>query len=232
MLEVADLHVSYGQTPILNGAGLSIASGEIVAIIGRNGVGKTTLVKAIMGLLPTRAGRVTLDGEDLTTLPAYRRVRRGLGYVPQGRMIFPDLTVEENLVIGSDLEPRGAGLRIEAILESFPRLRERFWQRGETLSGGEQQMLAIGRALAGNPKILLLDEPTAGIQPSIVSEIENKLRTINRTQDLPVMLIEQNVQFVAALASRVYVMDRGGIAAAIDPSQLEDEAIVRAYLAV
>jgi len=232
MLAIAELHASYGATPVLNGASLHVAAGEIIGIIGRNGVGKTTLVKTIMGLLPAGSGTVTLDGEDLTRLPAYHRARRGLGYVPQGRMIFADLTVGENLQIGADLAPSGAADRVASILDDFPRLRERLRQRGGTLSGGEQQMLAIGRALASGPRMLLLDEPTAGIQPSIIDEIEQRLRTINSTQRLPVILVEQNVHLVTALATRVYVMDRGRIATELAPAELRDESIVRAYLAV
>ena len=232
MLNVSDLHVSYGTTPVLRGATLAIGPGEIVALIGRNGVGKTTLIKALIGLLPVISGTVNLGGDDITNLPAYHRARRGLGYVPQGRMIFPDLTVKENLLIGADLDPRGAAERIEATLDDFPRLRERLGQLGRTLSGGEQQILAIGRALVGNPKVLLLDEPTAGIQPSIVAEIEHQLCAINSARGLAIMLIEQNVELVAALATRVYVMDKGTIAAEIAPEQVQDEAIIRAYLAI
>jgi branched-chain amino acid transport system ATP-binding protein len=232
MLVVADLQASYGASPVLDGISLEIARDEIVGIIGRNGVGKTALARAIVGLLPVGSGSITLDGEELTALPPYRRARRGLGYVPQGRMIFPDLTVAENLMVGADLAPDGAAMRITAILDDFPRLRDRLRQRGGTLSGGEQQMLAIGRALAGNPKILLLDEPTAGIQPSIIDEIEQRLREINRVRPLPIMLIEQNIELVAALAARVYVMERGRLVAEISPAHLQDESIVRAYLAV
>jgi urea ABC transporter ATP-binding protein UrtE len=232
MLSVADLRVAYGQTPALTGVSLAVQAGEIVSIIGRNGVGKTTLMKTIIGLLRAGGGAITLGGEDITRLPAYERARRGIGYVPQGRMIFADLTVEENLLIGADLNRAGARGLIEEVLEEFPLLRERYRQRGGTLSGGEQQMLALGRALVGGPKVLLLDEPSEGIQPSIVQEMEAKIAAINRARGLAIVLVEQNIEFAAALARRVYVMEKGRIAREISPEHVMDEDIVRDYLAV
>jgi branched-chain amino acid transport system ATP-binding protein len=232
MLSVADVHVAYGGTPVLTGPSLTVAAGEIVSIIGRNGVGKTTLLKTIIGLLRVRSGRIELDGHDVTGLPAYERARRGLGYVPQGRMIFAGLTVEENLLIGADLSPAGGRALVEEVLTEFPRLRERYGQRGDTLSGGEQQMLALGRALAGGPKVLLLDEPSEGIQPSIVQEIEARIASISRARGLAVVLVEQNIEFAAALARRIYVMEKGRIAREIAPERVMDEDIVRDYLAV
>src|SRR5215475_13424692 len=206
MLSVADIHAAYGKTPALMGPSLVVDAGEIISIIGRNGVGKTKLLKTIIGLLPVTSGAISLDGEDLTRLPAHERARRGLGYVPQGRMIFADLTVEENLLIGADLNRVNRRALLEEVLAEFPLLRARFRQRGDTLSGGEQQMLAIGRALAGGPKVLLLDEPSEGIQPSIVQEIEAKIASISRGHGLAVVLVEQNIEFAAALAQRIYVM--------------------------
>lgn len=232
MLRVNDLHVSYGATPVLRGVTLSVDSGEIVSVIGRNAAGKTTLFKAVMGLLPARSGTLSLDAQDLTSLPAHQRARRGLGYVPQGRMIFADLTVHENLLVGADLDRKRGRARIEAVLQGFPRLAERRRQLGGTLSGGEQQMLALGRALVGDPKMLLLDEPTAGLQPSIVAEIAEWLRAINAETGLPMILVEHNVEMVAALSSRVYVMDKGNIVAEIAPGQANDESIVGDYLAI
>jgi branched-chain amino acid transport system ATP-binding protein len=232
MLSVADVHVAYGQTPALAGVGLTVQPGEIVSIIGRNGVGKTTLMKTIIGLLRAGRGAIPLAGEYITRLPAYERARRGIGYVPQGRMIFADLTVEENLLIGADLNRAGARGLIEEVLEEFPLLRERYRQRGGTLSGGEQQMLALGRALVGGPKVLLLDEPSEGIQPSIVQEMEAKIAAINRARGLAIVLVEQNIEFAAALARRVYVMEKGRIAREISPEHVMDEDIVRDYLAV
>ena len=232
MLRVNDLHVSYGATPVLRGVTLSVDSGEIVSVIGRNAAGKTTLFKAVMGLLPARSGTLSLDAQDLTSLPAHQRARRGLGYVPQGRMIFSDLTVYENLLVGADLDRKRGRARIEAVLQGFPRLAERRRQLGGTLSGGEQQMLALGRALVSDPKMLLLDEPTAGVQPSIVAEITEWLRAINAETGLPMILVEHNVEMVAALSSRVYVMDKGNIVAEIAPGQANDESIVGDYLAI
>lgn len=232
MLRVADLAVSYGARPVLRGVELAVGRGEIAALIGRNAVGKTTLLKAIMGLVPALTGRLTLEGRDITNLPAHRRARLGLGYVPQGRHVFADLTVHENLLVGADLDPAGGRARIDRVLASFPRLAQRLRQPGGTLSGGEQQMLAIGRALAGNPKILLLDEPTAGIQPSLVDEIIEQLRSASRERGLPMILVEHNIEMVAALCSRICVMSHGRLAAEITPEQVHDEAIVRAWLAI
>ena len=232
MLSVVDVHVAYGKTPALMGPSLVVGAGEIVSIIGRNGVGKTTLLKTIIGLLRVTSGAIRLDGEDLTRLPAHERARRGLGYVPQGRMIFADLTVEENLLVGVDLNRANGRALLEEVLAEFPRLRERYRQRGDTLSGGEQQMLALGRALVGGPKVLLLDEPSEGIQPSIVQEIEVKIGSISRARGLAIVLVEQNIEFAAALARRIYVMEKGRIACEISPENVMDEDIVRDYLAV
>jgi urea ABC transporter ATP-binding protein UrtE len=232
MLSVADVHVAYGRTPALQGVSLDVHAGEIVSIIGRNGVGKTTLMKTIIGLLQVSRGTVTIDGQEVTRLPAYARARRGVGYVPQGRMIFAELTVEENLLIGADLNRTAARTLVDEVLVEFPRLAERYRQRGGTLSGGEQQMLAIARALVGGPKVLLLDEPSEGIQPSIVQEIEARIASINRARGLAIILVEQNIEFAAALARRVYVMEKGRIAREISPDNVMDEEIVREYLAV
>jgi urea ABC transporter ATP-binding protein UrtE len=232
MLAVADVHVAYGRTPALQGASLTLGAGEIVSIIGRNGVGKTTLMKTIIGLLPAARGRLALDGQDITRLPAHARARRGIGYVPQGRMIFADLTVAENLQVGADVVPAGARQRLEEVLAEFPRLRERYRQPGGTLSGGEQQMLAIARALVGAPRVLLLDEPSEGIQPSVVQEIEGRLAAIHRARGLAILLVEQNIELAAALARRVYVMEKARIAREIAPERVLDEEIVREYLAV
>ncbi|MCZ6747987.1 MAG: urea ABC transporter ATP-binding subunit UrtE [SAR324 cluster bacterium] len=232
MLSVNDIHVAYGSSTVLQGVSLEVQAGEIVSVIGRNGVGKTTLLKAIIGLLKVRQGSLTFDGDDLTAVPAYERARRGIGYVPQGRLIFPNLTVQENLQIGADLDPVKNSGMMDEVLDEFPILRERFRQRGGTLSGGQQQMLAIARALVGNPRLLLLDEPSEGIQPNIVHEMEEKIAALNRRHNLSMILVEQNIEFAAALAKRVYVMDKGLIATEISPDKIMDENIVRNFLAV
>jgi len=232
MLQVRDLHVAYGGTPVLKDVGLAVAEGEIVSIVGRNGAGKTTFLKALMGLVAAQTGTIILQGQELTALPAHQRARRGLGYVPQGRMIFGDLSVEENLLLGAELKPAGKQARVDAVLEEFPRLRERLRQAGGTLSGGEQQMLALARALVGDPRLLLLDEPSAGIQPSILHEIEESIAHVNRTRGLTVLLVEQNIELAASLSRRVCIMDRGQIVREISPHQVMEEEIVRNYLAV
>ena len=232
MLSVNDIHVAYGSSTVLQGVSLEVQAGEIVSVIGRNGVGKTTLLKAIIGLLKVRQGSLTFDGDDLTAVPAYERARRGIGYVPQGRLIFPNLTVQENLQIGADLDPVKNSGMMDEVLDEFPILRERLRQRGGTLSGGQQQMLAIARALVGNPRLLLLDEPSEGIQPNIVHEMEEKIAALNRRHNLSMILVEQNIEFAAALAKRVYVMDKGLIATEISPDKIMDENIVRNFLAV
>jgi urea ABC transporter ATP-binding protein UrtE len=232
MLTIHDLAVSYGKVPVLHGVNLEVRSHEIVGLVGRNGVGKTTFAKAVVGLLPIRQGQIWLDGRQLNRLAAFERARAGLGYVPQGRMIFPDLTVEDNLILGAELNPVSGRDNIRRILQEFPRLGERLRQRGGTLSGGEQQMLALARALVGDPTVLLLDEPTAGIQPSIVQEIVVRLRAFSSEQKLTIILIEQNTKVVAELASRVYIMSHGRVATEISPAELNDEALVRSYLAI
>jgi branched-chain amino acid transport system ATP-binding protein len=226
------VHVAYGATPVLQGVSLTVRPGEIVSVIGRNGAGKTTLIRAIIGLLRPHQGTVRLQGEDITTWPAHARARRGIGYVPQGRMIFPNLTVLENLHIGADLNPGNRQALLEEVLDEFPILRERRRQSGGTLSGGQQQMLAIARALVGKPRLLLLDEPSEGIQPSIVQEMAAQLVAINRRHQLSIILVEQNIALAAALAQRVYVMEKGLIAAEIPPNRIMDDHIVRNYLAV
>jgi branched-chain amino acid transport system ATP-binding protein len=232
MLSVDKVHVSYGSTPVLQGVSLSVQAGEMVSVIGRNGVGKTTLLKTIIGLLQHHQGTLRFDGQDLAALPAYARARLGIGYVPQGRMIFSNLTVWENLRIGAELNKSKNGALLEEVFNEFPILRERQHQNGATLSGGQQQMLAIARALVSNPRLLLLDEPSEGIQPNVVQEMAAKIAAINQRHRLSIILVEQNIEFAAALARRVYVMEKGTIATEIPPDKIMDEQIVRNYLAV
>jgi urea ABC transporter ATP-binding protein UrtE len=208
MLKVESLTCGYGDSRVLHGVDLEVAAGEVVALMGRNGMGKTTMLRRCMGLLPARAGTIRFDGADITHLATHRIVRAGLGYVAQGREIFDDLSVADNLRL-SLLGAKGAAPA--TVLDWFPVLAERSEQRAGTLSGGEQQMLAIARALAPGPRLLLLDEPSEGIQPSLVHAIGEQLGAIVREAGLTLLLVEQNVDLVTTLANRVAFMDRGRI---------------------
>jgi len=212
MLTVERLDVAYGGSQVLWGVDLSVAQGEVLCLMGRNGVGKTTLLKTVMGLLPARGGRVTFDGADITRWSTDRRARAGIGYVPQGREIFPHLTVEENLRVAQ----LGCGRAdsMDDVLELFPALRRFLGRKGGVLSGGEQQMLAIGRALLTRPKLLMLDEPTEGIQPSLILEIEEAIRRIKNEMGLAVLLVEQYLDFAERLADVYVIMAKGSVVAA------------------
>lgn len=212
MLSIEGLDVAYGESQVLWSVGLDVAAGELVCLMGRNGVGKTTLLKTAMGLLPARRGRVVFDGADITSWPSDRRARAGIGYAPQGREIFPHLTVEENLRMALLGCGRADGL--DEALELFPALKPLLARKGGVLSGGEQQMLAIGRALLTKPKLLMLDEPTEGIQPSIILEIEEALRRIKRELGLAVLLVEQYLDFAERLADKYVIMAKGAVVAA------------------
>ncbi|MEK7386758.1 MAG: urea ABC transporter ATP-binding subunit UrtE [candidate division NC10 bacterium] len=212
MLSIEELDVAYGESQVLWSVGLDVAAGELVCLMGRNGVGKTTLLKTAMGLLPARRGRVVFDGADITSWPSDRRARAGIGYAPQGREIFPHLTVEENLRMALLGCGRADGL--DEALELFPALKPLLARKGGVLSGGEQQMLAIGRALLTKPKLLMLDEPTEGIQPSIILEIEEALRRIKRELGLAVLLVEQYLDFAERLADKYVIMAKGAVVAA------------------
>jgi urea transport system ATP-binding protein len=207
-LEVDGIRVSYGQSEVIPGATFETAPNEILAVMGRNGMGKTTLFKALMGLLPVRAGTIVLGGVDLTGKQPYERVAHGMAYVPQGRMIFPTLTVEENIKTG--LRSRRANIPAE-IYQFFPVLNEMKHRRGGNLSGGQQQQLAIARALASDPKVLLLDEPTEGIQPSIIKELAQILKQIRDRRGLMIVVSEQVLSFALEIADRLLVLDRGRI---------------------
>ena len=229
MLRVERLDVAYGGSQVLWQAGLDVESRSVVCLMGRNGVGKTTLLKAVMGLLPVRGGRVWLDGAEITRWSPDRRARAGLGYVPQGREIFPHLTVRENLrmaVLGC-----GRAATLDDALDLFPALRRLLDRKGGVLSGGEQQMLSIGRALLTRPRVLLLDEPTEGIQPSIILEIEDAIRRIRDDLGLAVLLVEQYLDFAERLADRYVIMAKGAVVASGATADLTLEA-VRHHLAV
>ena len=228
MLEVDGIHTYYGESHVLHGVSLRVAPGEAVALLGRNGAGKTTAIRSIVGFTPPRAGRVLFEGQAIERWPAYRIARRGLALVPQGRRIFAPLSVRENLLLGA----RAEGWTLERVFALFPRLRERQAQLGGTLSGGEQQMLAIARALLTNGRLLLLDEPSEGLAPRIVREIGTILTTL-KAERLSLLLVEQNYHLALRVADRVYVMNKGQIVYQGTPAGLEaDEEVKRRYLGV
>jgi urea transport system ATP-binding protein len=230
MLSVEKLNQFYGGSHILRNLSFEVAPGQVTALLGRNGVGKTTLLKALMGLVPAASGRVTFHDQEITSAPSHRRVQAGIGYVPQGREIFPRLTVKENLLMGLASRPRGAEIPAR-IFELFPVLRTMLGRRGGDLSGGQQQQLAIGRALAMQPTLLILDEPTEGIQPSIIKDIERAIRTLAAEGKMAILLVEQYYDFAVSLADRYLVMQRGEIVKRGEGSAMEADG-VRGLLAV
>lgn len=224
-LKVQGLRASYGATPILQGVDLRVGKGEIVALIGRNGVGKTTTMRCLIGQLRATAGSVQLLGQEIGTLSSDARARRGIGYVPQGREVFARMTVAENLIVGELIGgPKGVK-QPELVYQYFPRLAERRNQLAGTMSGGEQQQLAIGRALVGNPALMLLDEPSEGIQPSIVQLICEVLRTIRRDLGTTVLFVEQNLETILDVAERAYVMEKGSVIGHIDAGALNADTV-------
>lgn len=235
MLAIEQLKVNYGETKILFNVNLRVRTGEIVCLMGRNGVGKTTLLNTIMGLLRPRNGNITLSGLELTGIPPHQRARAGIGYVPQGRGIFPGLTVYENLVTGLEAFPSTGSQRrpekknetaaVEKMLSVFPALKELLNRKGGNLSGGQQQQLAFARALISDPVLLLLDEPTEGIQPSIIDQIEDLLLQIKTQSKLSVLLVEQYVEFATKVADRYYFMETGSIVAEGLVAELTEEII-------
>jgi urea transport system ATP-binding protein len=229
MLEVRGLSAAYGQSQVLHGIDLAVAQGEIVAVVGRNGMGKSTLMKTLMGIMPARSGHVLVGNAEVTALPSHARVARGLGYVPQGRQIFGTMTVKENIETG--LVVTGKGAVAPEIYELFPILEEFAQRRGGNLSGGQQQQLAIARALASDPRILLLDEPTEGIQPSIIKDIARLLRQIRDLRDLCIVVCEQVLSFVLDVADRILVMENGRIVHSTPRSNVNEVEIAR-FLAV
>jgi urea transport system ATP-binding protein len=230
LLQITDLDVYRGPNHVLHGINLTVKEGQVAALLGRNGMGKTTLLRSIMGLTPPRAGQIRFVDKDITRLPAHRIAQAGVGYVPQGREIFAFHSVAENLRLGrSGLRDKGIP---EEIYDYFAILKERAAQRGGTLSGGEQQMLAIGRALARRPKLLLLDEPSEGIQPSIVELICQIMIRINREQDMTVLLVEQNVDFAFGMAHYCYILEKGEICNQGPVEAIRDDDVIRQHLAV
>ncbi len=230
MLNVEGLDLFYGESRILSQLSLTVNEGEVVCVMGRNGVGKTTLLKTIMGLLTPRAGAIGFRGHDITRLPPYERARRGIGYVPQGREIFPMLSVGENLALGARRK-QPAPASLDYVLSLFPALEGMLGKRGGDLSGGQQQQLAIARALIADPALLVLDEPTEGIQPSIVQEIGEVLQRIKREGKRSILFVEQYLDFARAICDRFYVMEKGAMALEGDRRSFRLEE-VSAYLSV
>jgi urea ABC transporter ATP-binding protein UrtE len=230
-LNISSLTSGYGQVRIVNNVSLRAKPAEIIAVIGRNGVGKTTLIKTIIGILPPMAGTIGFGAIEITRLSAPARSRLGIGYVPQGRGIFTRMTVAANLALGA-----GIGLAeqpdLQRVFSFFPVLEKRLSQLAGSMSGGEQQQLAIGRILAGRPGIILLDEPSEGIQPNIVQDIARIVRRLRDEQGLTILLVEQNLTFIQAVADSCLVMDKGAIVARIAPDELSDPAIAQRYLAI
>jgi branched-chain amino acid transport system ATP-binding protein len=231
VLEVSGLWANYGATPILQGVDMTIDKGEIVGLIGRNGVGKTTTMRCLIGLLRATSGWIRLNGEDVTALPSDALARRGIGYIPQGREVFPRMTVAENLEVGKLIGgPRGLK-KPDLVYEYFPRLKERRSQVAGTMSGGEQQQLAIGRVLIGNPALMLLDEPSEGVQPNIVQMICEALKSIRDELGTTILFVEQNLDTILAISERCYVMEKGRIVAGIEPGMVSAES-VRSHLMI
>ena len=230
MLQAEALRSGYGRIPILAGVSFTVAQGEFVGILGHNGMGKSTLLKTLMGYLPATGGRVMFEGRDITRLTPTARARLGIGYVPQGREIFPSLSVMENLRMGCLLSRKDERGTIEAVLEMFPRLRRLLDRTGGALSGGEQQLLALARCLCGAPRLMLLDEPTEGIQPSIIEEIIETLQALRRTHDVTVVLVEQNLKFIAELSQRILIIQKGAITRETSPEAVQDPALIAEFV--
>jgi branched-chain amino acid transport system ATP-binding protein len=227
LLEVDNIHVSYGKIEALHGISLEVDEGEIVTLIGANGAGKTTTLKTISGLRPLAGGSIHFDGKDISKMAGHKRVIAGIGQAPEGRGIFPGMTVEENLYMGSYSRKVSGQKELAEVYELFPRLAERKKQFGGTMSGGEQQMLAIGRALMTNPKVLLLDEPSMGLAPKLVAQIFDIIREINN-RGTTVLLVEQNAQQALQIANRAYVLETGTVLKTAPADQLLDDPQVRA----
>jgi branched-chain amino acid transport system ATP-binding protein len=231
-LEVENLTAGYGAVPVLRHVSFDVPTGGIIAVLGRNGMGKTTLVRALAGLIPATEGRVLLDGDDVTSLPAHERSARGFATIVQGRGIFPRLTVRENLEMGRIASRRAKADRLEEVLGYFPRLRERLRQLGGTMSGGEQQMLAIGCGLMTDPKAMLLDEPSDGIMPTLVEQIAVTLARINRERGMTILVVEQNIPMAMRMASQFVVIEKGELVARHGLADVGDGSLLHDYLAI
>ena len=232
MLNVEAIDLYYGAAQALRGVSLKAAVGKVTCVLGRNGVGKSSLLRAIVGQQPIRSGRIMWGEEDISRLAPQNRARKGVAYVPQGREIFPLLTVKENLETGYAAAPRGERFTPDEIFDLFPVLASMMSRRGGDLSGGQQQQLAIGRVMISSPQLVLLDEPSEGIQPSIVQDIARTMMEINRSTGVTIVFVEQNLDMIRTMAQRCYVMDKGRIVAAIDAHELDNREAIRRYLAV
>jgi urea ABC transporter ATP-binding protein UrtE len=232
VLMVNELRAGYATGDVLQGVSINVAPGEVVGVLGRNGVGKSTLMKAVIGLLPVRSGSLSFKGDDVTRESANRRARRGMGYVPQGREIFPHMSVHDNLQMGQFVNRRQGHFNLDEVYGWFPFLKNRSRQRGGTLSGGQQEMLAIARALVNGPELLLLDEPSDGVQPSIIEEIGGFITELVQRQPLGVLIVEQNINLLQTVAQRAYVMEKGRVVAVLDRRELGDTERVASFLAI
>jgi branched-chain amino acid transport system ATP-binding protein len=230
MMVVSDLCAAYGSVPVLAGVSLRVEAETFVGILGHNGMGKTTLLKTLMGLLPATSGTVSFEGRDVTHLRPEERARRGIGYVPQGRQIFPALSVLDNLRMGALLAPGKETDAIDGILVEFPRLTPLLDRLGGALSGGEQQLLALARCLCAAPRLVLLDEPTEGIQPSIIDEMIETLSALQRSRNLTIILVEQNLKFISRLSQRVLIIQKGRISLEVDPAIVLDPAQIAEFV--
>ena len=231
-LEVKDLHTYYGDSYILQGISLTVPPGSIVAVLGRNGVGKTTLISSITGTVKPRSGSIFLEGRDVVTLPPFRRAQRGMALVPQGRHIFSSLSTLENLLVAKRKGNKDGEWSVEAVLDLFPRLRDRLGNRGNELSGGEQQMLAIARALVSNPSLLLLDEPTEGLSPLVCQELYGIIKSLKK-EALGILLVEQNLRFALRVCDYVYLLSKGVVALDCTPDKLwNDRESIHRHLGI
>ncbi len=231
ILEVQDIHTYYGDAYVLQGLSLKLEQGQILGLLGRNGVGKTTLVNSICGFVPPRRGKIVFKGDDITTIPSFETVRSGMGLVPQGRRVFPTLSVEENLLVAERHAERH-GWNLERVYNMFPRLRERRTQRARTLSGGEQQMLAIGRGLMTNPDCLIMDEPSEGLAPIIIQGVWEAIAKLKQ-EGMSILLVEQNASLALKLVDYVHVMSKGQVVYSARPDELRaNDQIKHSYLGI
>jgi len=231
-LEVDGLHTGYGGIKVLHGVSFEVPDGDILAVLGRNGMGKTTLIRCVAGLLPASAGSISLDGHDITRLPPHERARLGLTTVVQGRGIFPRLTVRENLEMGRIAAGGNKRSRVDEVIGYFPRLGERLEQAAGTMSGGEQQMLAIGRGLMTHPRIMLLDEPSDGIMPILVMQIADILAEINRREGMTIIIVEQNLPMVFRMTNHCMIIEKGRIVAEGSREEISSSELMKEYLAI